>query len=56
MKRQTVLEILLEQAEIPLEEADKYEVDISFIDSYGDNYYLVHVDLQTRNNQEVMSE
>lgn len=51
MKQQTVLEILLEQEEIPLEESDKYEVDISFIDSYGDNYYLVHVELVPTENR-----
>lgn len=46
MKRQTVLEILLEREEIPLAEADKYDVDINFVDSYEDNYYLVHVELK----------
>lgn len=42
---------LLEEAEIPLEDSDKYTVEATRIDSHGYGYYLMHFKLKSRKEE-----
>ncbi|KQR08824.1 hypothetical protein ASF71_09955 [Deinococcus sp. Leaf326] len=51
MNIKTIKEALMEREELPLSDIDKYEVETTYTDSYGDGYYQVYLKLKLRKGE-----